>query len=94
VLNSSDKPTLLIISNSIEYPRLFQVLATKLEVSVVPVKGTPDDLVDLDAFAPDLIIMDWLDQRKDRSFCVQRIRSWNEQRQKHTPILTVASPLR
>lgn len=89
MFNSSDKPKLLIISKNIEYPRLFQVLATKLGVIVVPVKGTGDDLAKLDTISPDLIVMDWLDQQKDRSLCVQRIRKWNESSQNHTPILTV-----
>lgn len=86
---SQSQPVILIIGDSPDYPRIFELLAAKLGINFRFVRGCAEGLRALDETGFDIVVMDWQMPDIDGRICAGKIRDREKDTGTHTTIIGI-----
>ena len=83
------QPVVLLIGDSPDYPRIFELLASKLQIRFKVVRGCAEGLRALDEARFDIVVMDWQMPEIDGRICTGKIREMEKTSGKRTPVIGI-----
>lgn len=87
-------PLVLIVGDTTEYPKIFELLADKLGVRIHIAKGCEDAVAAVKSNSFDLIAMDWILPDENGVPCARRIRDYEEGLGRRTNIIGITGHIR
>lgn len=82
-------PLVLLIGDTPDYPRIFELLASKLQINFKVVRGCAEGLRALDETQFDIVVMDWQMPEIDGRICTGKIREMEKLTGRRTPVVGI-----
>lgn len=87
---SERKPLVLVVDDSPQYGKLFELLSQKLGIDAHIVSSCPEAIVELGKFSYDAVLMDWVMPEIDGLMCTRKIREMELNTGKRIPVIGIS----